>query len=93
MPAIEDIDPEGDLVLHVGAEFGYVPRPARFRVSRVALRLASPVWKVMFTGKFAEATAEEVTLPEDSSAGVRILLLIAHLQFKKVPKYPTYPSL
>ena len=46
MSTTEEIDPLGDLVLVVGSD-----PIRRFRVSRVALRLATPVWKAMLTGQ------------------------------------------
>ena len=42
----EEVYADGDLILVVGAQ------STRFRVSKLALCLASPVWKVMLTGKF-----------------------------------------
>ena len=82
MSSIVDIDPDGDLVLIVGSPDATV---ARFRVSRFALRLASPVWKAMFCGSFAEATAQEVKMPADEPEAMRYVLLNVHLQFRKLP--------
>jgi hypothetical protein len=80
-PAIEAIDSDGDLQLIVGTSEAAVT----FRVSRVAMRLASPVWKAMLTGRFAEATAKEVKLPADPPEYMRHILLLAHLQFARLP--------
>lgn len=76
----EAIDADGDLTLVVGSD-----AITRFRVSKVAMRLASPVWKIMLTGRFAEASAKEVKLPADEPEIMRYLLLIAHLQLSKLP--------
>lgn len=78
----DNIDNLGDLTLIVG------PKSRRFLVSKVALRLASPVFRAMFTGKFVEAQAntKETILPEDDPEALKVVLLIAHLRFKEVPK-------
>ena len=87
MSTRENIDPDGDLVLAVG------PKGQEFKVSRVALRLASPVFKAMLTSRFAEATASVVQLRDDDAVAMRYLLLVTHLQFRKVPTTMTLGEL
>jgi hypothetical protein len=79
--ATELIDPDGDLTLIVGSD----ENTKRFRVSRHALRLASPVFKAMLTGRFLEASASELKLPDHDPEALAILLNVSHLQFRKAP--------
>jgi hypothetical protein len=74
------IDDIGDLTLIVG------PDKDRFQVSSIALRHASLVWRAMLAGPFQEASATEITFEEDDPEALKVLLLLAHLQFSKVPK-------
>ena len=85
MPGIEDIDPDDETILVVGSGL----KNMRFRVSRFAMRLASPVWKAIFTSAFVDATEDEIDLPGDMPDGMRILLLFIHLQFKRLPTEPS----
>jgi hypothetical protein len=85
--SITKIDEIGDLTLIVG------PEKFRFQVSSHALRFASPVWRAMLTGPFREATATEISFEDDDPAAMRILLLMAHLQFPKVPQQLSFDTL
>lgn len=57
-----------------------------FLVSSNAMRLASPVWRTMLDpeGRFMEANAKEVSLPDDDPDALLIILHIAHLNFDVV---------
>ncbi|CAP65509.1 uncharacterized protein PODANS_6_10050 [Podospora anserina S mat+] len=87
---IEEIDPDGDLVLHVGADSD--PTPRTFRVDPAALRRASPVFKAMLFGPSAESkpAGEQwlVSLPEDDPDDFEIILQIVHCQFhvRRIPR-------
>lgn len=54
------IDPYGDRSLIIGDG----KNQKRFLVSSNAMRLASPIWKSMFTGPYKEGTAKEIPFPE-----------------------------
>lgn len=73
------IDPRGEVTLLIGNE------ERRFRVSRCAMRLGSPVWKKMFSGHFAEAESDVVKFPADDTEPMQVLLLIAHAQHQRLP--------
>lgn len=68
-------------------------------VSSAVMCIASPVWDAMFgiNGRFIEAQRpsgpREVHLAEDDFDALRVILGIAHLQFKKVPKLLSYHQL
>lgn len=79
MSTQNDIYDDGDLTLIVG------PEEVRFKVSRVAISLASPVWKAMVSGGFAESGSNEIKLPADQPDAMRIVLLQAYLQFARLP--------
>ena len=60
-----------------------------FIVSSAVMRLASPVWEKMLDpqGHFRESFSNgEVQFVEDDAATLLLILRIAHLQFRKVPK-------
>jgi hypothetical protein len=60
-----------------------------YKVSSVAMSMASPVWKAMFnpTSGFLESNPDvPVEFPEDDPDALLILLRIAHLQFHEIPK-------
>lgn len=85
--AITKIDEIGDLTL-IGD-----PEKFRFQITSHALRFASPVRRTMLTGPFREAIATEVNLEDDDPAAMRILFLMAHLQFFKVPQQLSFDTL
>lgn len=68
-------------------------------VSSAVLCIASPVWDAMFglNGRFIEAqrhsSPREVHFAEDDFDALRLVLGIAHLQFKKVPETISYRQL
>lgn len=57
-----------------------------FLVSSKVMQLASPVWTTLFDpqGRFLEANAKEVSLPDDDPDALSILLHIVHLKFDLV---------
>lgn len=86
MSTNNDIYDDGDLTLIVGEN------ETHFRVSKVALCLASPVWRAMVSGEFVESTTKEVRLPTDQADAMRVLLLQAHLQFARLPSRPSFKT-
>lgn len=85
----EVIDPDGDVVLTLPQSAG--SSPIKLQVSSRHLSLASPVFKAMFTGRFAESktlrTSGSVTikLDYDDQAAMLILMRIIHCKFYSVP--------
>jgi hypothetical protein len=82
----EAIDEAGDQVLGTPTEVGV----HRFRVAEVALRLASPGFQSILKTVRIQAVVNCEPLPcimvlGDEVDALRILLNIAHLQFRKVP--------
>ena len=72
----------GDVVLQIGPE----EQPQPVLVSKLAIALASPVWKAMFERQqWAESTADEIPFPEDDIEAMLIVLRIAHLRFQELP--------
>ena len=86
-PPLTVLDQDGELFLTVGVS----PDHSRFHVCPAAMRRASPVWKAMLFGGWAEsrpATATEqwnVSLPDDSPKALRALLAIIHGRFDLHP--------
>ncbi|KAF2811823.1 uncharacterized protein BDZ99DRAFT_414378, partial [Mytilinidion resinicola] len=80
------LDSRGDVILKLGAE-----GECRLLVSSNALTLASPVFRAMFTGGFAEsqdlssASPREVPLPDDNEATTILFCRIIHHNHAKVP--------
>lgn len=72
---------DADLELVVGD----VPAQ-RIRVSRTTLCMASPVFRAMLAGKFAEARLTKIRLEGDDSDAMLIVLRIAHLRFSEVQR-------
>jgi hypothetical protein len=91
---VVSIDPDGDLILRVGAALDDKDGPISYRVCSSALRRASPVCKAMLFGPWREARpANEcepwrVELPEDSPRHLCVLLDIIHGNFSSVPQKP-----
>jgi hypothetical protein len=91
------IDPEGDLLL-VFSRDGH-QRANHFKVSEAAMRFASPKWKALMLDKtpptrdLTMGVTHQLHLLYDDPEAMRILLLIAHLQFSKVPKDITFQTL
>ncbi|PSN61216.1 hypothetical protein BS50DRAFT_156350 [Corynespora cassiicola Philippines] len=50
------------------------------------LRKASPVWNAMYTGSWSESTNSEIQFPDDDVNTMLIVLNIAHLNFKGIPR-------
>jgi len=93
LPPVDPLDPDGDLLLHVGTKLASVVNPRVFKVCSAALRRASPVWKFMLFGPFTEAKPAVgdwvVELPEDDPETLKILLGLLHGVFAAIP--PTLP--
>ena len=87
------IDAAGDLKLLVQHGEDWVA----FQVSSKAMSLASPVWRAMLdpNGPFKESQSghNEITLPDDDSKALLILLLAAHLRFQDVPEELSFEHL
>ncbi|KAK8075766.1 hypothetical protein PG997_010429 [Apiospora hydei] len=100
---IINIDPDGDLVLVVGADlvgsatsFFSVEKAVAFRADHRALMRASPVLKTKFDPKSdnhkpgtSEAGWTE-HLPDGSPTGMKFLLLVAHAELSQVPVGQTF---
>jgi hypothetical protein len=95
-PAATVMDPDGDLLLRVGAELPGV-QTTDFRVCSAAMRRASPVWKSMLFGPWSEAKPRRgnwvVNLPEDNPAPLLVILTIIHGRFSDVPRGMWIPQL
>ncbi|KAI1388136.1 uncharacterized protein F4822DRAFT_430892 [Hypoxylon trugodes] len=82
------IDPDGDLCLTVGRR-----NAITFIVCPKALARASPVWKKLLYGGFAESVQPDkaggekwtVALPDDDPKILRVILDIIHYHFDRVP--------
>lgn len=82
------VDPDGDLCLVVGDKKG-----SAFVVCSKTVARASPVWKKLLYGEFAESlqpskdSGEEwtVRLPDDNPGSMKVLLNIIHSRFDQVP--------
>ncbi|KAK4139190.1 uncharacterized protein C8A04DRAFT_33339 [Dichotomopilus funicola] len=89
------IDPRGDLVLVIGTEV--CDEPTRFRVCSRAMGRACRPWETMLFGGYAEAKPASgewvVRLPEDDPKAMKLLLLIVHAEFEKLPKRPSLDQL
>ncbi|KAF6804855.1 nuclear pore protein-like protein [Colletotrichum sojae] len=93
-----DIDPYGDLLLHVGRDPESGERTA-YRVCSNALRRASPFWRRTLAETAAEMGAADeedwdwtpslFACPSEKSDGLVVLLNITHSRFGLVPKRPT----
>jgi hypothetical protein len=85
-PELVQLDSHGDVTLTIknGADH------QSFRVSSHAMRLASPVWKAMLTGGFAESKKTEILLEDDDPDTLLVVLRAAHLQYRQLPKELTF---
>ena len=86
---IEPIRPGGDLLLEVGGRWGF--EPTLLLVSADWLCAVSPVFKVMLTGSFQEAstprspeTPQKIQLPSDSWTGIRDMCALVHHNLKNI---------
>ncbi|KAF2792469.1 hypothetical protein K505DRAFT_188399, partial [Melanomma pulvis-pyrius CBS 109.77] len=82
-----------DLTLVVGtADEGH--RQKLFRVSTSVLKLVSPIWKAMFSGRFAKSiTKSLVPFPDDSADAFLTVLRIAHFKSHEIPQTMSPESL
>lgn len=86
---IENVDPEGDVILVVG------PDKRRMRVDSRCLRRASKVFAAMFSTRFAEGQnlsplePKEVPLPEDDHEHMLVLCNAFHLKNEVLESTPT----
>lgn len=81
------LDPDGDLILRIGS--GDDGRVVDFKVCSAALRRASPVFKAMLFGQWAEAKPTSgqwiVALPDDDPFAFRPILAMVHGKFDIIP--------
>lgn len=92
----EHIDKDGDLALEVECIYqGEEPWKKRFVVCSKTLARASPVFKKMLYGGFAESKKPTeggdiwtVQLPDDDHDALELLLDIMHANFDKLPRNP-----
>ena len=95
------LDPDGDLLLTVGSKPEYEPKA--YKVAASALGRASPVWKAMLFGGWAESkpgseqlvVSEQWTIshPEDDPDAMEPLLAIIHgRSFEMVPDQLSSPQ-
>ncbi|KAK0667808.1 hypothetical protein QBC41DRAFT_323229 [Cercophora samala] len=80
------LDDDGDLLLAVGT----ASEQTTFKVDASALRRASPVWKAMLFGPWAESKPMDgskwvVELPEDDVQALTVMLGIIHNVYELVP--------
>jgi hypothetical protein len=106
METEESVDPEGDVVLLLQQQQpppppesdtsnkGLLPSPSsalQIKVSSRHLAFASPVFKVMFQGGFAESSVLKssgsliVALDEDNPAAILVLMHMVHGKFYHLP--------
>ena len=88
-PELVELDSHGDITLNV---INGTDRRS-FLVSSHVMRLASPVWKAMLTGGFAESRKAVISLEEDDPDALLIVLLAAHLQHRQLPKELTFDQI
>ncbi|KAL1386132.1 hypothetical protein HDK64DRAFT_254918 [Phyllosticta capitalensis] len=87
-------DPKGDVQLIVReCEANGIFVTKAFLVSSKHMSTACGAWNAMFNGSFRESqptptstTPREIPFPDDDATSLRILLDIAHLRFRQVPK-------
>ncbi|KAK0516482.1 hypothetical protein JMJ35_001085 [Cladonia borealis] len=96
---------DGDLRIHVTRKKHLrtsdlpIVTQQTFLVSSAVMRIASPVWRIMFDpqGHFMESqrslTHGDVDFPEDDPDALLCILRIAHLQFRKIPETLDYAKL
>ncbi|KAF2491508.1 hypothetical protein BU16DRAFT_565209 [Lophium mytilinum] len=86
-PGLVILESYGDVILNFADG-----RSSRLLVSSNMLSRASPVFRAMFTGGFAESqglsssSPREVSLPEDDPYATVLLCRIVHLKHNEVPK-------
>ena len=86
------LDPEGDVILVLDRKWeGNPGKTYNVQVSSKHLMLASPVFKTMLSGNFAEGTtfrskgSLELPLPDDHRKALMILLNIIHGRIRQLP--------
>ncbi|KAK8112319.1 uncharacterized protein PG998_008776 [Apiospora kogelbergensis] len=71
--------------------------PTTFRVCSRALARASPVWRKMLYGGFAESKPKDgdwiVELPDDDVPAIEFFLSAIHARFDKIPAFDSLPDL
>lgn len=86
-------DPDGDLCLTVGPE----DKNQEMQVDSRALRRASPVFRVMLRGDYADGQPVDgernVRLPGDHVEGFAVLMDMIHIQSARTPLLPGIPLL
>lgn len=82
---IVTLDDMYDLTLVVGEK----ERPGgmkAFRVNSVSLRMASPPFKAMLSGRYAESKQSEIPFPDDSPNAFHTVLRVVHLKLHELPE-------
>ena len=89
---IINLDSSGDLRLLVK---GPGDKWTTLIVSSSAMCLASPVWRAMLNPRshFREAEKQEVEFPDDDLDALLIVLRVAHLKFRELPKTVSFDGL
>ncbi|KAK3079847.1 hypothetical protein LTS18_003750 [Coniosporium uncinatum] len=64
-----------------------------FNVSAEVVASMSRAWDAMLTGPWKEGSSSEIELLDDDAGAVHIVLLIAHLQTKQLPKQVDFETL
>ncbi|KAH8730366.1 hypothetical protein GQ44DRAFT_700203 [Phaeosphaeriaceae sp. PMI808] len=89
-------DPRPMIVLHKNGDailrIGPLVDQQMVQVSRSVMVLASPVWRAMLEGpQWTESTAAEIPFLDDDVDAMLIVLRIAHLLFKELPRKEELP--
>ena len=88
VPRLAQLLPEGTVYLNPNGDVDIIVGPedesTTFRVSSSIMRLASPVWRQMLSGKYKEGN-ESINFPEDDPGAFFVVLLASHLKFTMVP--------
>jgi BTB/POZ domain len=91
-PDVEDIDPNGDVVLVTSP-------PTEIRVSSSHLSVASPIFKALLSTGFAEGEAFKATgfikisLPDDNTEAMVVLMKAIHGKFFQIPQALEFDTL
>jgi hypothetical protein len=89
--------PNGDITLHLHNATDPA-NPLSLTASSAALSLASPIWKKFLYPPWSPSPGSPQPVPQldftsDTPSALAILLRIAHLQFRRVPKSMCYSQL
>lgn len=88
VPTLTQLCLHGDLTLNVGKDDGTIE--CRYRVLKVAMCLASPVWRAMLTGPSTESGKDEIPFVDDDPEALLLVLRVAHLRTYEIPHLPAW---